>query len=160
MLISLEGTLRELGASFDSLEVVHTFLRRSVVRRLSPQRRIRQARRIYLEAESFLETAPDEVVSLLQQARRGEMRLTLEHQRLSPSINRLVLGLMASAVFLGASLMLAMKFPPLLFAEHPVMGMKDLSVLGLAGITGSITVMMWLLLAINRSGHLTRQNDD
>jgi ubiquinone biosynthesis protein len=160
MLISLEGTLRELGASFDSLAIVHSFLRRSMFRRLSPQRRLRQARRIYLEAESFLETAPDEVLSLMKQARRGEVRLTLEHQRLSPSINRLVLGLMTSAVFLGSSLMLAMKVPPMLFTREPFLGIKDLSILGIAGIIGSVTVMMWLLLAINRSGHLTRENDD
>ncbi len=160
MLISLEGTLRELGASFDSLAVVHSFLRRSMIRRLSPRRRLRQARRIYLEAESFLEAAPDEIVSLLQQARRGEVRLTLEHQRLGPSINRLVLGLMTSAVFLGSSLMLAMKVPPLLFTSESFLGLKDLSLLGIAGIIGSITVMMWVLLAINRSGHLTRNNDD
>ncbi len=160
MLISLEGTLKELGASFDSLEVVHTFMRRSMIRRLSPKRRVRQARRIYLEAERLLETAPDEFVSLLQQARRGEVRLTLEHQRLGPSINRLVLGLMTSAVFLGSSLMLAMKVPPILFTSKPFLGMKDLSVLGIAGIVGSVTVMMWVLLAINRSGHLTRDNED
>ena len=160
MLISLEGTLGELGASFDSLAIVHSFLRRSMFRRLSPQRRLRQARRIYLEAESFLETAPDEFLLLMKQARRGEVRLTLEHQRLSPSINRLVLGLMTSAVFLGSSLMLAMKVPPMLFTKEPFLGIKDLSILGIAGIIGSATVMMWLLLAINRSGHLTRENDD
>lgn len=160
MLISLEGSLRELGARFDSLEVVHGFLRRSMLRRLSPRRRVRQARRIYLEAERLLEIAPDEFVSLLQQARRGEVRLTLEHQRLGPSVNRLVLGLMTSAVFLGSSLMLAMKVPPLLFTQESFLGMKDLSILGIAGVGGSITVMMMVLLAINRSGHLTRHNDD
>jgi ubiquinone biosynthesis protein len=160
MLISLEGTLRELGASFDSLEVVHSFMRRSMARRLSPQRRVRQARRIYLEAENFLEAAPDEAISLLRQARRGEIRMTLEHQRLGPTVNRMVLGLMASAVFLGSSLLLAMKVPPLLFHEKSVMALEDISLLGLVGIVGSITVMMWLLLAINRSGHLTRGNED
>ena len=36
MLISLEGTLKELGAQFDSLDVVRRFMRRSVARRLSP----------------------------------------------------------------------------------------------------------------------------
>ncbi len=117
MLISLEGTLRELGASFDSLEIVQSFMRRSMTRHLSPRRRVRQARRIYLEAENFLEAAPDEVISLLRQARRGEVRMTLEHQRLGPTVNRLVLGLITSAVFLGSSLMLAMKVPPLLFHE-------------------------------------------
>lgn len=160
MLISLEGTLRELGASFDSLEIVQSFMRRSMARHLSPRRRLRQARRIYLEAENFLEAAPDEMISLLRQARRGEIRVTLEHQRLGPTVNRLVLGLITSAVFLGSSLMLAMKVPPLLFPESMFMGMRELSLLGVIGVIGSITVMMWLLLAINRSGHLTRDNED
>lgn len=160
MLISLEGTLRELGAGFDSLDVVRSFVRRSIARRLSPRRRIRQARRIYLEAENFLETAPDELISLVQQVRRGEVRVSLEHHRLGPSINRIVLGLIASAVFLGSSLLLAMKVPPLLFPEPTVLSMQNLSLLGLIGMAGSIAVMMWLVIAINRSGHLTRGNDD
>ena len=159
-LISLEGTLRELGASFDSLKVVHTFVRKSMVRRMSPKRRIRQARRIYLEAENFLEAAPEQMIALLQQTRRGELRVMLEHQRLGPAVNRLVLGLITSAVFLGSSVMLAMKVPPLLFQDQIVMGMQDLSLLGIAGILASIAVMMWLVLAINRSGHLKGHNDD
>ena len=160
MLISLEGTLRELGARFDALDVVRTFMRRSMARRLSPHRRIRQARRIYLETENFLEAAPDELLSLLRQARRGEVRMTLEHQRLGPTVNRMVLGLMTSAVFLGSSLMLSMKVPPLLFHDQSWLALKDISLLGLVGFGGSITVMLWLLLAINRSGHLTRGNED
>ena len=159
-LISLEGTLRELGASFDSLKVVHAFVRKSMVRRMSPKRRIRQARRIYLEAENFLEAAPEQMIALLQQTRRGELRVMLEHQRLGPAVNRLVLGLITSAVFLGSSVMLAMKVPPLLFQDQIVMGMQDLSLLGIAGILASIAVMMWLVLAINRSGHLKGHNDD
>ena len=160
MLISLEGTLRELGASFDSLDIVRSFMRRAMMRRLSPQRRLRQARRIYLEAENFLEAAPDEVLSLLRQARRGELRMVLEHQRLGPTVNRLVLGLMTSAVFLGSSLLLAMKVPPLIFQQRSLMAMQDISLIGLIGLVGSMTVMMWLLIAINRSGHLTRGNED
>ena len=159
-LISLEGTLRELGASFDSLKIVRAFVRKSMVRRMSPKRRMRQARRIYLEAENFLEAAPEQMISLLQQARRGELRVMLEHQRLGPTVNRLVLGLITSAVFLGSSVMLATKVPPLLFQDRIVMGMQNLSLLGIVGIGASVAVMMWLVLAINRSGHLTRDNDD
>lgn len=160
MLISLEGTLRELGARFDSLEVVRDFMRKSMARRLSPSRRLRQARRIYLEAENFMEMAPDQVIALLQQARRGEVKMTLEHQRLGPTMNRMVLGMMSSAVFLGSSLMLAYQVPPVLFPDEAVIGIQQLSILGVVGVMGSITVMMWLLLAINRSGHLTKGNED
>ncbi len=160
MLVSLEGTLGELGARFDGLEAVRAFMARSVARRLSPKRRIRQARRIYLEAENFLEAAPDELISLIRQARRGDVRVILEHQRLSPTVNRIVLGLMTSAVFLGSSLLLAMKVPPLLFHDASWLALQDISLLGLLGFFGSMTVMLWLLLAINRSGHLTRHNED
>ena len=160
MLVSLEGTLGELGARFDGLDAVRAFMARSVARRLSPKRRIRQARRIYLEAENFLEAAPDELISLIRQARRGEVRVILEHQRLSPTVNRMVLGLMTSAVFLGSSLLLAMKVPPLLFHDASWLALQDISLLGLLGFFGSMTVMLWLLLAINRSGHLTRHNED
>jgi len=160
MLISIEGTLRELGASFDSMQIVRDFVRKSMLSRLSPRRRIRQARRIYLEAENFLEIAPDEVLTLLQQARRGEMKLVLEHQRIGPTVNRMVLGLMASAVFLGSSVLLAMNVPPVLFQEATFLGLERLSVIGTLGIVGSIAVMMWLLIAINRSGHLTRSRDE
>jgi ubiquinone biosynthesis protein len=160
MLISLEGTLRELGASFDSLEIVRHFVRRLMMRRLSPKRRIKQARRIYLEAESFLESAPEEVISLLRQTRRGELRMVLEHQRIGPTVNRLVLGLMASAVFLGSSLLLAMKVPPLMFREENILGMEEISLFGIIGVLGSVSVMMWLLMAIRRTGQLTRGNED
>ncbi|MEM9645664.1 MAG: AarF/UbiB family protein [Planctomycetota bacterium] len=160
MLISLEGTLRELGASFDSLDVVRQYAKKTMLRRLSPARRIRQARRVYLETENFAERAPDEVLQLLEQARRGEVRMTLEHSRIGPTVNRLVLGLMASAVFLGSSLMLAFNVRPLLFPEEQVLGFQQVSVLGLLGVIGSMAVMLRLLLAINRSGHLNRRNEE
>ncbi|MCS7470042.1 AarF/UbiB family protein [Stieleria sp. ICT_E10.1] len=160
MLISLEGTLSELGASFDSLKVIRSLAHKTMLRRLSPQRRFRQARRIYLEAESFLESAPDELVSLMQMLRRGETRFTLEHQRLGPSVNRLVLGVMASAVFLGSSLLLAQQVSPLISIPLYFTTLEPISLFGLVGMVGSISVMLWLLLAIARSGHLTRDNDD
>src|SRR5690606_15325187 len=79
MLISLEGTLRGLGADFDTLSVMRGYVRRARIRRLNPRRRIQQARRIYLEAENFLEAAPDQVLGLLDQTRQGELRIQLEH---------------------------------------------------------------------------------
>ncbi|WP_153557348.1 ABC1 kinase family protein [Roseimaritima sediminicola] len=160
MLVSLEGTLSTLNAQFDSLSIIRGFVRQAMLRRLSPKRRFRQARRIYLEAENFLEFAPDQVLSLLEQARRGNVSLNLEHRRLSPSVNRLVLGMLASSLFLGSSLMLAMKVPPLLFPSQSFLGIHQLSVLGTAGAGFSLMVMMRLALAIGHSGHLTRDNDD
>jgi len=151
MLISLEGTLRELDVQFDTLEVVQTYMRRVMLRRLTPKRRLRQARRIYLENEAFLEEAPEQVLAVLNQARLGQLQLRLDPKRVTPAVNRLVVGLMASAVFLGSSLLLAFEVSPLLFPETPVAGMERLSVLGLVGVVASMAVMTALFLTILRS---------
>src|SRR6056297_3127324 len=101
MLLSLEGTLSVLSAEFDSLEVMRSFVRQASLRRLHPMRRVRRAQRIYMEAENFLEMAPDQLIGLVEQMRSGLFSVNLEHRRLSPSVNRLVLGLLASALFVG-----------------------------------------------------------
>jgi len=160
MLISLEGTLSTLQAQFDSMEIMRGFVRQAMAKRLSPKRRFRQARRIYMEAENFLEVAPDQVLGLLEQTRRGSLSLNLEHRRLSPSVNRLVLGMLASSVFLGSSLLLAFQVPPLLFPNEAFLGIQQLSIFGVLGAAVSLMVMLRLLLAIGHSGHLTRDNED
>ncbi len=159
MLISLEGTLRGLQADFDSLAVIRHFVRQAMWRRLHPKRRLLQAKRIYLEAEHFLEEAPDHVLQLLDVARKGELRVHLEHQRLGPSVNRLVLGLISSALFLGSSLLLSQEVPPLLFPESTFLGLTRISIFGLAGCLLSLLEMLRLMWAIRQSGALTRGED-
>ncbi|MEM6979451.1 MAG: AarF/UbiB family protein [Planctomycetota bacterium] len=151
MMISLEGTLRELGVGFDTLDVVRSQLRTVMLRRLSPTRRLRQARRVYLENEMLLEEGPEQVLGLLKQARSGQLQVRLEPMRLPRVINRLVVGVMASAVFLGSSLMLAYEVSPVLFPATTVFGMTRLSVLGLLGVLSSITIMALTCVAIFRS---------
>jgi ubiquinone biosynthesis protein len=148
MLISLEGTLRELGVGFDSLDVVQTSMQKMMIRRLSPKRRLQQARRIYLENEAFLEEAPEQLLAVLNQARLGQLQLRLDPRRITPAVNRLVVGLMASAVFLGSTVLLAYNVPPLLFPEVAVAGIQRLSVFGLLGLLASISVMTALCLTI------------
>ncbi len=160
MLISLEGTLAALKTDFDALEVMGRFVRRASLRRLSPRRRFVQARRALMEAEYLMQVIPDQLVNLLEQARRGQLLLRLDHRQIGSSVNRLVVGLIASALFLGSSLMLSMNVPPVLFREPNVLGLHRVSLLGTFGAIVSIMMMFRLYFAINRSGHLTQDNDD
>jgi len=160
MLVSLEGTLSALSADFDALEIMAGFVRRASLNRLSPRRRIRQALRMVLEAEYFMQIVPDQLLGLLDQARRGQISVKMEHHRIGATVNRLVLGLIASALFLGSSLMLAMNVPPLLFLEPSHFGLHRISVLGILGCGTSILMMLRLYIAINRSGHLSGRDDD
>ena len=159
-LVTLEGTIGQLNPSFSLLEVMKPFFRKMWLRRLSPRRQTRRMRRIYFELEGLLEKLPSQVSGLVEMVRQGKLDVHLSHRGLSPSINRMVLGLLSSSLLLGSSILLAFKVPPLLFlkrnAESPSgpMGMQDLSLLGLVGFVVSLLVSFRLLLAINKSGHL------
>jgi len=160
MMISLEGSLAVLHADFDALEVMAGFIRRASYNRFSPRRQLRQLRQMMLETEYFLQVVPDQLLGLLQQARRGQLSIQMEHHRLGATVNRLVLGLIASALFLGSSLMLSMQVPPLLFPDTSWFGFHQLSVPGLAGLIASVLLMLRLYFAIHRSGHLSGRQED
>ena len=157
-LVTLEGTVKSLSPDFSLLEVMQPFHRRLIMRRLSPARQIRKIRRIYVQLENLAEVLPGRIVEILDQVQRGKFDVHLDHRRLGPSVNRLVLGMLASALFLGSSILLSQRVPPLLFPGEPVLGMKDLSLLGLTGSSVAILVSLRLLRAIGKSGHLDRQD--
>jgi ubiquinone biosynthesis protein len=73
-------------------------------------------------------------------------------------VNRLVLGLLASALFVGSSMMLAQQTPPLLFPDTAFLGIHKLSVIGLCGCAAAILLALRLLRAIRKSGHLDRRD--
>ena len=149
VLVTLEGTSRLLAPDFSLLEVMKPYHRQIFWRRFSPGRRLRKMRRLYAELEHMIEILPRGIVDILQQVETGKFDVHLDHRGLEPSVNRLVLGMLASALFLGSSLLLSRNVPPLLFGR--------ISVLGTLGCAIAILLGLRLLRAINKSGHLDRR---
>lgn len=156
-LVTLEGTAKILSPSFSIIEVMVPFQRRALRRRLSPTRRLKKMRRVYLEMEHLFTAMPQQIYQIIRQIQSGEFDVHLDHRGLEPSVNRLVLGMLASALFLGSSLMLSMKVPPVLFQSPTWLGMHQISILGLSGCCLSFLVGLRLLGAIGKSGHLDRR---
>ncbi|MFO0920963.1 MAG: AarF/UbiB family protein [Pirellulales bacterium] len=159
-LIVLEGTLHQLNPHFSLLEVMQPMFRKMWFRRLLPQRQVRRLRRMYVELEGLVEKLPSQISGLLELVQEGRLDVHLSHRGLNPSINRLVLGMLTSSLFLGSSVLLAYKVPPVLFTELGPLGLKDLSVLGILGFAMSILVSLRLILAISKSGHLDPVNEE
>ena len=90
---------------------------------------------------------PRGLADVLQQVQRGKLSVHLEHQRLAPSVNRLVLGMLTSALFLGSALLWSTEVPPLL---------GGVSVFGVLGCAVSMVLGLRLLWAIKQSGHLDK----
>lgn len=158
MLVTLEGTLHQLSPSMSLLEVMQPFFRKMWLRRLSPKRQLRRMNRVYVELESMFEKLPGQVSSIMQLIQEGRLDVHLAHKGLSPSANRLVMGMLISSVFMGSSLLLSYKVPPLLFTAG-WWGLKDLSLLGLIGYAFSLLAGLRLIRAIQLSGNLDRDTE-
>jgi ubiquinone biosynthesis protein len=154
VLITLEGTGRLLTPDFSLMEIMKPFQRMLVVKRLSPARHLRKMRRFYMEVEQLTDELPRKLGNILEQVQSGSFDVHLVHRRLGPTANRLVLGMLASAIFMGSSLMLSYKVPPLICPGGGPLGIQDLSVLGLAGFFVSLTMGLRLMWAIRKSGNL------
>ena len=157
-LITLEGSVQLLSPSFSIFELLAPHHRKLMLRRLSPRRQYRKIRRLAFEVEHLVEQLPQRVMDILEQIQSGKFDVHLDHRGLGPSVNRLVLGLLCSALFLGSSQLMASKVSPLLFHERPFFGIQDVSVLGLAGCSLSMLIGLRLLRAIVKSGHLDRRD--
>jgi ubiquinone biosynthesis protein len=157
VLVTLEGSAKLLHSKFSVMELMIPFHKQMFLRRMSPMRHIKKARRFYMEVEQLASILPRRLVEILDQVQAGKFDVHLDHRGLGPSVNRLVLGMLASALFLGSSMLLANKVPPTLYWEPLWFGINDLSILGLAGSTLSLLVGLRLLRAIQKSGHLDQK---
>jgi ubiquinone biosynthesis protein len=159
VLVTLEGTSRLLSPSFSLVEVMKPYRKKMILRRMSPGRKLRKMRRFYAQLEHMVEVLPRGIVDILEQVESGKFDVHLDHRGLEPSVNRLVLGMLASALFLGSSLMLSQKVPPLL-ADIWLIGripfLQHISLPGMIGISLSVALGLRLWRAINKSGHLDR----
>ena len=148
VLIMLEGTGRMLCPKFSLMEVMQPYRRRMMIRRLSPQRQWRKMRRLIIDSEQLIQELPRRMIDILQQVQSGRFDVHLDHRGLEPSVNRLVLGMLASALFLGSSILLSRDVWPTF---------KGVSILGIGGCLISLGLGLRLLRAISKSGHLDQK---
>jgi ubiquinone biosynthesis protein len=88
----------------------------------------------------------------LQQVQTGRFDVHLDHRGLEPSVNRLVLGMLTSALFIGSVMLVTNNVWQLSF--WPLDGV---SAPGLLGVMLSAFLGWRLLRAINKSGHLDQR---
>jgi ubiquinone biosynthesis protein len=148
VLVSLEGTGRLLNPRFSLLDAMRPYRTTMFLRRLSPRRKIRKLRRLYAEIGHLIEVLPQGLMDIMEQVQSGKFDVHLEHRGLEPSVNRLVMGMLASALFLGSSMLLRTAVPPAPWG---------FSIPGATGCLVSLVLGYWLWRAISKSGRLVRR---
>ena len=150
VLVTLEGTSRMVNPDFSLVEVMAPYRKKMLWRRFSPRRRLRRLRRLYAEIEHLVEILPRGIVDILEQVQSGKFDVHLDHHGLEPSANRLVLGMLASALFLGSAVLQSQHVAVLTWPSF----LHGMSAPAAAGFVVSIALGLRLWRAIMKSGRL------
>jgi len=142
VLVTLQGTAQLLNPQFSILEVMLPYRKKMLLQRFSVPRQVRRMRRFYWELKHMIDVLPRGIVEILEQVQSGKFDVHLDHRGLEPSVNRLVLGMLASALFLGSSVLLGQGLPPRI---------HGISIPGAAGCLLGLALGWRLWRAISRS---------
>ncbi len=145
MLVMLEGTSQQLNPNFNIIELLEPYRAQAVKRRLSPERMWRKLQRSHRDWSRLAESFPNDVSDIVNRIRRGSFDVHLEHRRLDSIVNRLVLGLLASALFVGSASLLSNNVRPLF---------RETSIPGAAGCLIAMYLGFTLIRAIRKSGNI------
>ncbi|MGI9457677.1 MAG: ABC1 kinase family protein, partial [Aeoliella sp.] len=145
VLVMLEGTAQQSNPDFSLAELLSQYKHQAIRRRLSPQR---MWKKLQAEARDWSELAerfPGDAVDILERIKTGSFDVHLDHRRLDSIVNRLVLGILAAALFMGSALLWSQSVPPLF---------REVSIPGSIGCVASAFLGFKLIRAIKSSGDI------
>lgn len=146
VLVMLEGTAHQLDPRFSLAELIQPYGQRAMMRRFSPKRMARKAKANAEQWQRLIEILPRDAADILHNLKKGEFDVHLEHRKLDHVVNRLVLGILTAALFVGSSLMLSLVVIPTICG---------ISVAGAVGCLAAIYLGVRLLRAVHQSGDVT-----
>jgi ubiquinone biosynthesis protein len=133
MLAMLEGTAKLLNPQVNLLELIKPYQHKMMLRRLSPRRQRRKWQGLLSEWGQIGRNFPRMMGDILQQLQTGKFDINLQHHGLEHSVNRLVMGMVTSALFLGSAVLWSNKVPPTIggFSIFGVLGCALSALLGM-----------------------------
>ena len=143
VLIMLEGTAQQLSPRFSVAELIEPYGRKAYRNRFSVRRLISRLQTNVQDWEHLLTIFPKDTADILRNLKRGKFDVHLQHRRLEPVVNRLVMGILTAAMFMGSASVLSNQVRPTIFG---------LSVPGLLGCCIALVMGFQIMLAIRRSG--------
>lgn len=143
VLVMLEGTSRLLNPRFNLAELLMPYYQSSLRRHFNFKGQLLYARRLMVDFSQLVRDLPNNVNTLLDQLETGKFSIRLEHRRIESAVNRMVQGLLTTALFTGSSLLWSGQTPPTLYGT---------SVFGSIGCFVAVLMGIRLLRAIQHSG--------
>lgn len=138
----LEGSSRLLNPDFNIAILFEKYQYKIIQRRLSPKSLVKKLVKNTHQWEQVAESFPKALNRLIRKANNEDFNISLEHKNLEKSVNRAVLGLLVSALFLGSAMLWSFKVPPVF---------NGYSVFGILGVVISSVLSYRLIKSINKS---------
>ena len=117
----LEGSSRLLNPDFNIAVLFEKYQIEIFKRRMSPKYVFKKMMKNLRQWEHIVELFPVAMNKFLHRAGSDNFEINLDHGNLDKSVNRVVMGLITSALFLGSSLLWSFKVPPV-FNGYSVFG--------------------------------------
>jgi ubiquinone biosynthesis protein len=137
----LESTAQLLSPSLNVLKLIESYQHKILLRRYSPRAQWQKFQGMLGDWRRLGERLPRGLDDIFKKIQTGTFDLHLDHRRLEPSVNRLVMGMITSALFLGSAVLWSNKVPPV---------MDGFPVAGVLGCALSLVLGVRLLVKIWR----------
>ena len=145
MLVMLEGTAQQLSPDFSLAELLEPYRAEAIKRRLSPERMWKKLQRANRDWSRLVEAFPRDLSDIMNRVRRGSFNVYLEHRRLDSIVNRLVIGILSAALFVGSSSLWSNNVKPQIYG---------VSVPGAVGCLFAVYLGFTVIRAVKNSGNM------
>ena len=95
--------------------------------------------------DRLIDVFPRDMADILGRVRKGSFDVNLQHRRMDTIVNRLVMGILSAALFVGSAELWSRAVPPLFYG---------ISVPGAAGCGVAVWLGFQLVKAIRKTGRL------
>ncbi len=114
-------------------ELIAPYAKKAMRNRLSPKKILGRLKANAEDWEHLITILPRDTADILRNLKRGKFDVHLQHRRLEPVVNRLVMGILTAALFMGSASLCSNHVRPTIF-EFSVPGFLGC---GIALIMGS-----------------------
>ena len=143
VLVMLEGTAHQLSPQLSVAELIQPYATKAMRNRYSPRKILSRLKANAEDWEHLITILPRDTADILRNLKRGKFDIHLQHRRLEPVVNRLVMGILIAALFMGSASFCSNHVRPTFFG---------FSVPGFLGCGIALMMGFRITLAIRRSG--------
>ena len=143
VLVMLEGTAHQLSPHFSVAELIQPYGKKALRNRFSLKKMMSRLKANLEDWEHLMTILPRDTADILRNLKRGKFDVHLQHRRLEPIVNRLVMGILTAALFMGSASLCSNHVRPTLFG---------FSAPGFLGCGIAVIMGFQITFAIRRSG--------